>query len=140
MMPTAALLSSTIRMLADCKGGNLPFVGRGESAWQVRRRGGVHCYRCAPQRREASRARHRHGSDLIVVAGGDGTINEVTQGMAGTDVPLAILPAGTANVLACEMGVSGDIGKAAKQLSLIRLNGFPQGRSSPATTLPDPSC
>ncbi len=45
------------------------------------------------------------GSDLIVAAGGDGTINEIAGGMVGSQVPLAILPAGTANVLAMEMGV-----------------------------------
>jgi diacylglycerol kinase (ATP) len=56
------------------------------------------------------------GSDLIVVAGGDGTINEAAEGVAGTDVPIGILPAGTANVLACEMGVSGNMGKAAEAL------------------------
>jgi diacylglycerol kinase (ATP) len=56
------------------------------------------------------------GADLIVVAGGDGTINEVTEGMAGTDVPLAILPAGTANVLASEMRVSTHLGQAAEEL------------------------
>jgi diacylglycerol kinase family enzyme len=35
-----------------------------------------------------------------VVAGGDGTINEAAEGMAHSAVPLAILPGGTANVLA----------------------------------------
>lgn len=43
------------------------------------------------------------GSDLIVAAGGDGTINEVAAGMLHTGVPLAILPGGTANVLAHEL-------------------------------------
>jgi YegS/Rv2252/BmrU family lipid kinase len=56
------------------------------------------------------------GADLIVVAGGDGTINEAAEGVAGTDVPLAILPAGTANVMACEMQVSTHLGKAAEAL------------------------
>ncbi len=57
-----------------------------------------------------------NGADLIVVAGGDGTINEATEGIAGTDVPLGILPAGTANVLASEMGVSTQLAKAADAL------------------------
>ncbi len=43
------------------------------------------------------------GCDLIVAAGGDGTINEVANGMLHTGIPLAILPGGTANVLAREM-------------------------------------
>ncbi|MBV6431221.1 MAG: Diacylglycerol kinase [Bryobacteraceae bacterium] len=41
-------------------------------------------------------------ADLILAAGGDGTINEVANGMIGSQVPLGILPAGTANVLATE--------------------------------------
>jgi diacylglycerol kinase (ATP) len=43
------------------------------------------------------------GADLILAAGGDGTINEVADGMMHSTVPLGILPAGTANVLAMEM-------------------------------------
>jgi diacylglycerol kinase family enzyme len=43
------------------------------------------------------------GADLVVAAGGDGTINEVAEGMVHSDVPLAVLPGGTANVLASEM-------------------------------------
>jgi YegS/Rv2252/BmrU family lipid kinase len=45
------------------------------------------------------------GVDLVIGAGGDGTLNEITQALAGTPVPLAILPAGTTNVLARELGI-----------------------------------
>jgi len=43
------------------------------------------------------------GCDLIIAAGGDGTINEVANGMLHSGIPLAILPGGTANVLAREI-------------------------------------
>jgi len=56
------------------------------------------------------------GADLVIVAGGDGTINETLEGIAGTGVPLAILPAGTANVLATEMKIGRDPVKAAAHL------------------------
>jgi diacylglycerol kinase (ATP) len=56
------------------------------------------------------------GADLILVAGGDGTINEVVNGMAGSDVPLGILPAGTANVLANELGLGKTMERAAESL------------------------
>lgn len=43
--------------------------------------------------------------DIIVAAGGDGTINEVINGLAGKDIALGLMPLGTANVLADEIGV-----------------------------------
>jgi len=45
------------------------------------------------------------GSDTVFACGGDGTIHDVIQGLAGTPVALAILPFGTANALAHDLGV-----------------------------------
>ena len=54
--------------------------------------------------------------DLIVAVGGDGTINEVANGMVFSHIPLAVLPAGTANVLAMELGFGNRIEKAARMI------------------------
>jgi diacylglycerol kinase (ATP) len=45
------------------------------------------------------------GFETIVAAGGDGTINEVVNGMAGTNAALGLLPMGTMNVFAQELGI-----------------------------------
>ena len=67
-----------------------------------------------------ARAHIAGGADLIVVLGGDGTINETAEGMIGTEVPLGILPAGTANVLATEMKLGGNLEKVARRLGELR--------------------
>jgi YegS/Rv2252/BmrU family lipid kinase len=46
---------------------------------------------------------------LIIAAGGDGTFNEVVNGIAGSEIPMAILPLGTTNVLAKELHIPEDV-------------------------------
>lgn len=47
------------------------------------------------------------GCETIIAAGGDGTLNEVVNGIAGAPVRLGILPVGTMNVFASELGIPG---------------------------------
>ncbi len=54
--------------------------------------------------------------DLVIVCGGDGTVNEVVNGLACSQVPLAVLPAGTANVLAKELALPWNLPRAAKRI------------------------
>jgi diacylglycerol kinase (ATP) len=69
------------------------------------------------------------GCETIIVGGGDGTINEVINGIAGTETVLGILPVGTANDFATNMGIK-DIDSAytlikerrTKKIDLIRVN------------------
>lgn len=63
-----------------------------------------------------ARAQVAAGRDLIIVCGGDGTVNEVANAMAGSAVPLALLPSGTANVLAKELGLPWNPWRAAEYI------------------------
>lgn len=51
---------------------------------------------------------------MVIACGGDGTVNEVVNGLAGSHVPMALLPAGTANILAKELRIPWDIPHASR--------------------------
>ena len=57
-----------------------------------------------------------NGANLIIVSGGDGTVRSVVEAMAGSQVPILILPGGTENLLAQELGIDGSFHKTAKIL------------------------
>lgn len=56
-------------------------------------------------------------SDVLAIAGGDGTINEVINGVADRSLPIALLPLGTANVLAAELGLPRDPDRLARVIA-----------------------
>jgi diacylglycerol kinase (ATP) len=60
------------------------------------------------------------GADLVVAAGGDGTINEIAEGMVNSRIPLAVLPGGTANVLAVETRLGTKLVRVAQRLNQLR--------------------
>ncbi len=59
--------------------------------------------------------------DAVVACGGDGTVHEVVQSLVGTDVALGVIPLGTANALASNLGLLGSPVKVARAL----LNSIP---------------
>lgn len=62
--------------------------------------------------RKLAQAAAEAGADIVAVHGGDGTVMEVASGLIGTGIPIAILPGGTANVMAAELGVPNDLTEA----------------------------
>ena len=82
----------------------------------------------APERVEKALA---DGAETIFVWGGDGMMQRAVDAMAGTDARLAILPAGTANLFASNLGIPDDIGEAVqvglsgreRRLDLGKMNG-----------------
>ncbi|HLO36843.1 MAG TPA: diacylglycerol kinase family protein, partial [Candidatus Deferrimicrobium sp.] len=62
--------------------------------------------------RRATRSAIENGCDLVVALGGDGTVLQVATALAGTKVPLAIVPTGTGNLLAGNLGIPDDLAEA----------------------------
>ncbi|MFN8159839.1 MAG: diacylglycerol kinase family protein [Solirubrobacterales bacterium] len=65
---------------------------------------------------EIGREASEGGYDIVVAFGGDGTLNEVANGLAGTDVPVSILPGGSTNVVARTLGIPNDVVEATEHL------------------------
>src|SRR5213596_3082297 len=65
---------------------------------------------------EIGREVRDHGYDLVVAFGGDGTLNEVANGLAGTDVPVSVLPGGSTNVVCRTLGIPNDVVDATEHL------------------------
>lgn len=80
--------------------------------------------------RKAAAQALTEGYDRVVVAGGDGTLNEVVNGVTSPDLPIAFLPFGTVNVFALEAGIPLQIDAAcalavqgsARPITLGRVN------------------
>jgi diacylglycerol kinase (ATP) len=73
----------------------------------------------------------KHGADLVFVWGGDGMVQQCADALVGAEATIAIIPAGTANLLAHNLGIPHDLAEAVhigfhgqgRQLDLGRING-----------------
>src|SRR5271170_6765044 len=80
------------------------------------------------------------GFDTILVCGGDGTVFNVIQGVAGTEIPVGILPFGTGNVLAQNLNLPRNPVEAARKLLYAQPRRIPLGRiTMNVTDLPSTS-
>lgn len=84
---------------------------------------------------EIAERANTEGRQLVIACGGDGTLNEVVNGLAaqqnGHRVPLALLPGGTANVLAKELDLPWDIPSAAEKLLRGEIREIALGLATP---------
>lgn len=70
---------------------------------------------CTQRRGDAERAAksaRESGAELVIAAGGDGTLGEIANGLAGSDIPICLIPCGTVNVMAHELGIPSATGAA----------------------------
>ncbi len=84
-------------------------------------------------RRAVEQLRH-----LVVVCGGDGTVNEAVNGLACSQVPLAVLPAGTANVLAKELSIPWNLSRAAERIVNAQYHRIALGLATPEKSSGEP--
>lgn len=75
---------------------------------------------------ELSREARDKGYDVVVAFGGDGTLNEVANGLAGSDLPVAVLPGGSTNVVCRTLGIPNDVVDATEHLLSLADNWQPR--------------
>ena len=94
----------------------------------------LHATSSAEEARELASEFARNGEPVVIAAGGDGTLNAVVQGLAGSKTALGVLPAGTMNVFARELGIPFDNLQRAfevieagqmQEIDLFEANGVP---------------
>ncbi|RAP32537.1 hypothetical protein DID75_04765 [Candidatus Marinamargulisbacteria bacterium SCGC AG-410-N11] len=69
---------------------------------------------------ELAKNAQNEGYDLVIAVGGDGTINEVTNGLVHSTITLGIIPLGTANVMSIELNIPTDLELACQKI----INGY----------------
>src|SRR4029077_2494580 len=84
-------------------------------------------------------AAEQGGYSLIVAAGGDGTVSAVANGLVGTPAPVGIIPLGTTNVLARELGIPVNLDAACRLVAgehaVVAIDGMQVGRNHYFTQL-----
>jgi YegS/Rv2252/BmrU family lipid kinase len=71
--------------------------------------------------------RHRDQVDLVIIGGGDGTLNAAIEGLVDTQLPLGILPLGTANDLARTLGIPQNLSQACQVIATGEVRGIDLG-------------
>jgi diacylglycerol kinase (ATP) len=113
-----------IRIIANPRSGGMhgadPLQAlRETAAWLARQ--GLPAEVCLTERPghavELARAAVAAGMEMVVAAGGDGTVNDVIQALAGHHTALGVLPMGTVNVWAREVGIPLALGQAREVLA-----------------------
>lgn len=93
-----------------------PSAGQGEHATDELRQAvesAGHTVEIGSAKRARVQQALEHPRELVAVAGGDGTVGRAIKALAGRDIPLAILPLGTANNIATSLGIRGTPGELA---------------------------
>ena len=80
----------------------------------------VKVFECAESPGQSAREAVQTGPDIVLVAGGDGTVGAVASTLAHQPIPLGILPCGTANALAMALGIPRDLRKACEVVLTAR--------------------